>query len=179
MISLLPFALSVSALREDLNTHPEVWDQYRWRTEHPQSPHREVSDIWCRYNALENMGPHFNDEHESVWYPVIDKLPAVKSLCNSVMALQDNHNLAGVLITKIPARAQVYPHVDFGWHAQSTEKIGVLVQGNTDQTFCFENAALRCRAGDCFTFNNSFKHWVKNDSAEDRITLIVCLRSIH
>ncbi len=179
MIEALPFSLSVTGLREELSAHPDVWDRYRWRTEHPRSPHREVSDIWCRYNALDNLGPNFNDEHESVWYPVVDKLPSVPLLCDAVMAQLDNRELAGVLITKVPAGKQVYPHVDRGWHAENTDKVGVLVQGNLGQSFCYDGIQHRCVAGNCFLFENQVSHWVENPTAEDRITLIVCMRRSH
>lgn len=95
------------------------------------------------------------------------------------MRLVGGKELGGVLITKIPAGKQVYPHVDGGWHAEHYEKFAILVQGNPEQEFCFESSALRCREGDSFTFDNHFPHWVTNDSPEDRITLIICIRRAH
>lgn len=177
-ILALPYRFNIEPLRAELAEHPEAWDQYRWRTEHPRSPHRECSDIWCRYNALENLGPHFNDEHESVWYPVSEKLPSARAIAETISAIR-MQPLAGVLLTKIPSRKQVYPHVDRGWHAETTDKIGVLIEGNRLQHFCFEDAAHGCDEGDCFWFTNQAPHWVFNDTPEDRVTLIVCLRRLH
>lgn len=179
MIAALPYSLDVSPLRAQLAAHPEVWDEFRWRTEHPRSPHRECSDIWCRYNALSNFGAHFNDEHESIWYPVIDKVPAVRALCDSVLAKMPGYLLAGVLITKVPAGKQVYPHIDRGWHAESTEKVAVLIEGNRKQAFCFDGIEHRSSIGECFTFNNQSPHWVENQTDEDRVTLIICVRRVH
>lgn len=174
-IVALPYTFEVEPLRTELHEHPEAWDQHRWRTGHPRSPHRECSDIWCRYNALENFGPNFNEEHEAVWYPIAESLPTARVIAETVSALRQQP-LAGVLITKIPAHGQVYPHVDHGWHAEQTDKIGVLVEGNPLQHFCFEDAAHGCHEGECFWFCNQSPHWVFNDTSEDRITLIVCLR---
>lgn len=175
-IAALPFSLNVEPLRRELAEHPEAWNEHRFRTEHPRSPHRECADVWCRYNALENYGPRFNDEHEAVWYPVTEKLPAVRDLTDAVLACVGGEHLAGVLITKVPAGKQVYPHSDRGWHAESFEKFAVLIDGNRQQSFCFEDMEHRCAAGDCFTFNNQAVHWVLNPSAEDRVTLIICAR---
>lgn len=177
-IEALPIALSVQSLRAEIDAHGDIWDRYRWRTEHARSPHRECSDIWVRYNALENFGPKFNDEHESVWYPVAEQLPAARALSESVAALRAQE-LAGVLVTKVPAGKQVYPHVDRGWHAENTDKVGVLVAGNRAQSFCFDDIDHRCEAGEAFEFRNDVPHWVLNPTDEDRITLIVCLRRIH
>lgn len=174
-IQILPHQFDVEPLQRELATHPEVWNQYRWRTEHPRSPHREVSDIWVRYNAPENLGPRFNDEHESVWYPVADRLPCIKALAETIATIRGQY-LAGVLVTKVPAHKQVYPHVDRGWHAESTDKIGVLIHGNRLQHFCFEDMAFGCEEGAAFEFCNQKPHWVLNDTDEDRVTLIACLR---
>lgn len=174
-IKRLPFSLDVGRLQAELAAHPEVWGQHRWRTE-GSSPHRECSDVWVRYNALENFGPHFNDEHESEWYPVADVLPAAVHLTNQIYTLVDGSELGGVLITKVPAGKQVHPHTDRGWHAEHYEKFAVLIAGNPEQKFCFRDGAMGCSRGDCFWFRNDVPHWVLNPTAEDRITLIVCAR---
>lgn len=174
-IQLLPQRFDVTPLVQQLEAHPEVWNQHRWRTEHPRSPHREVDDIWVRYNAIENVGPHFNDPHEPVWYGVSESIPSARSIAENVASVR-RQALGGVLITRIPPFKQVYPHVDRGWHAENTDKIGVLVQGNHSQHFCFDDVSLGCEVGDAFEFCNQFPHWVLNPTTEPRVTLIVCLR---
>lgn len=171
-ISSLDWHFDVAELREALHDAP--WDRHRWRTEHPRSPHREASDIWLRYNSIENFGPSFNDEHDSVWYPDIPL--AARALAEKVAAQFGVTALGGVLLTKIPAGKQIYPHIDRGWHAEHYEKLAVLIEGNTDQAFCYADGEFRCAAGDAFTFNNQDCHWVLNPTDEDRVTLIVCAR---
>lgn len=174
-IRSLGVALDVSAVQAELTAHPEAWGQYRWRTEHPRSPHRETSDIWLRYNSPENVGPHFNDEHEAVWYPVAELLPSARAIAETVSSMRQQP-LAGVLITRIPAGKQVYPHIDRGWHAENTDKIGVLIHGNRMQRFCFDEISFVSEEGELFEFCNQAPHWVTNATTEDRVTLIVCLR---
>jgi hypothetical protein len=154
--------------------NPRIWDVYPFRRG-PQSPHRELSDIWVRYNAIGNLGPHFNDEHESEWYEVVEQIPSAKEISERI-ARDFNGKLGGVLITKIPPGKQCYPHIDQGWHARYYEKFAYQVQGNTEQTFHVEENYLHTRSGDLFWFDNSHTHWVENPSMDDRITLIVCLR---
>lgn len=158
--------------------NPRIWDTLRVRTSHPSSPHRELSDIWVRYNALSNFDGNvgkFNSEHISEWYPVIEQIPAAKDICEQ-MAQDFDADLGGVLITKIPAHKQCYPHIDQGWHASYYEKFAYQVQGNTEQSFNVENESLKTRSGDLFWFDNSHTHWVTNPSDEERITMVVCLR---
>lgn len=178
-IRLLPQTFDVAPLASQLAAHPEIWDAHPWRTQHPQSPHREVSDCWARYNAIENLGPEFNDAHLPVWYPVCFKIPAVRDLAWKVLDSERASALGGVLVTKIPAGKQVYPHADFGWHAEHYEKIAVQIAGNSRQAFCFKDESVSAEAGQSYWFRNQAPHWVTNSSDEDRITLIVCIRRYH
>lgn len=181
-IQLLTHRFEVASLMEELAQHPEVWNQHRCRTKHPRSPHREVSDIWVRYRALEDFDgdvEKFNGPHEAVWYPVVEQIPSVKPLVFDVMRAVEGEHLGGVLITKVPAGKQVYPHVDGGWHALHYRKFAVQIAGNAEQSFCFENESLSALSGELYEFENQASHWILNPSAEDRVTLIVCIRRAH
>jgi hypothetical protein len=173
-------AFDVAALVSAVNKHPELWDQNTLRTK-GYGPHAKVSDIWVRYNALENLKSDdrqaFNSPHESVWYPAASVLP-VKPLVMQLMALVGGTRLGGVLITKIPAHEQCLPHVDRGWHAEYYEKFAIQLAANSRQAFHFEGESLVTQPGDLFTFDNSYTHWVTNDSDEDRMTLICCIRRL-
>ena len=171
-----PKAFDVSGLQRQLADHPEVWNTIRLRTEDPRSPHREVSDIWVRYNPIENYRGDirkFNDVHVSEWYPVAEVLTEARTLAECVA---DGRDIGAVLITKVPAGKQVYPHVDIGWHARATTKYGLQIHGNDKQAFHFEGEELVTRDGDLFWFDNAYPHSVTNDSEEDRMTLIVCVK---
>lgn len=172
-------AFDVSRLQDQLTCQPELWDTIHHRTSHPQSPHREVSDIWVRYNPIENYKGDmqaFNDVHFPDWYPVATQLPEAVRIANELLMQVSGIDLGAVLITKIPAGKQVYPHIDQGWHARHFEKFAVQVQGNSKQAFHFKNEDLVTHDGDLFWFDNAYPHWVTNDSDEDRVTLIVCIR---
>jgi hypothetical protein len=172
-------AFDVSRLQDQLITQPQLWNTIRHRTSHPHSPHREVSDIWVRYNPIENYHGDmqaFNAEHTPQWYPVARQLPEAERIAQALSVELQALSLGAVLITKIPAGAQVYPHVDQGWHARHFEKFAVTVCGNAQQAFHFEGESLVTFPGDLWQFDNAYSHWVTNDSDEDRITLIICLR---
>lgn len=178
-IAKLPFTFDVRPLQEELKAHPELWNDFRFRTESPISPHRELDDIIVRYNPRENFDGNrakFNEPHESEWYDGAKLLPSLRPLVFDLMRAVEGERLGMVLITRIPSGKQCYPHVDGGWHASYYEKFAIQVAGNPEQRFAFDGEELRTVTGDSFWFDNSHTHWVENPSGEDRITLICSIR---
>lgn len=172
--------LPVDALIRQLDAAPELWNEHTLRTDRYHSPHSDVSDIWVRFNAWENFDgdpvKFTSTPHTSVWYPGVAKIPAAWSLARKVIRFVGGHKLGGVLITRIPPHGEVKPHIDSGWHASNYEKFAVQIKGNRDQVFYFEDAELRPEPGDLYAFDNSRLHGVRNESNDERITLIICLR---
>lgn len=182
-IQHLSSGLDVVPLLRQLDDHPELWNQHTLRTDRYNTPHNAVSDIWVRFNAWENFDgdpvKFTMEPHESEWYPCIAKIPAAWSLARKVMRHVGGKKLGGVLITRIPPGGEVKPHIDSGWHAEHYDKYAVQIKGNKDQSFCFDGESLSPLPSDLYTFNNSRLHWVKNESDEERITLICCIRTNH
>lgn len=159
--------------------HPHFWNRYTARRDLYGGPHSQMSDMWIRYNDYANYDgdmAKFNSEHVSVWYPEAYKMPAVMQLANEVFEYVGGKQLGAVLLTKIPPHGCIEPHVDGGWHASYYEKFAVQLMGNIWQSFRFENYSLSANPGELYTFDNSRTHWVTNDSDEDRMTLIVCVK---
>ncbi len=171
--------LDVSQIGMAIDASPQLWDQHRMRTEDPRSPHRETQDIWVRYNAIENYTTReeFNGPHESVWYPAADMLH-VKPFVLAIFHAVGGTRLGGVLITRIPPGKRVHPHQDHGWHARYYEKYAMCIRSDERQSFEFEGESLSSAPGELFWFNNSATHAVINNSDQERITLICCIRRL-
>lgn len=160
-----------------LQRNPQMWDENPQRKE--IYVHSDVSDIWVRYNPVENYTDmvSFNAEHDSQWYPSYYLLPQVRDIVFPLMHQVEGVRLGGVLITKIPPGGQVKPHIDAGWHAGYYSKYLVQLQSAPEQSFNFEDGKFCSLPGDIYMFDNSKLHWVINDSPVDRISLIVCIKS--
>lgn len=174
--------LPVAGLLAELEASPWVWDEHTSRTAPTCSPHHGLSDIWVRYNDWANFtgdNAAFNEEHDAVWLPPSHVLPSAKRLAKLVMSYVGGDRLGMVLITRIPPRGRVLPHVDAGWHAKYYDKYAVQLKGNAHQTFNFDGESVASEPGDLYTFDNSHLHWVNNDSDEERITCIICIRGHH
>ncbi|MCH8622632.1 aspartyl/asparaginyl beta-hydroxylase domain-containing protein [Undibacterium sp. TS12] len=172
--------INVQPLQMALIRQPELFGNRTSRSDAYASPHQQMTDIWVRYNAYENLKrdpEKFNDEHDSVWYPEATALPQVRPIVSWLMSHVEGERLGGVLITKIPPGGKIAPHVDMGWHAKYYEKYYIPVQNDQGALFCFEDGIIEPQPGDVYWFNNSRPHWVENHSQRDRIALIVCIRS--
>ena len=171
-IKTLAHGLNVQPLADALAAHPEVWDRDTARTAPADSAHHGLSDVWCRFAPPGGSG---RAEHLSVWYPSADLLP-VRMMARELMAVFGAEQLGGVLITRIPPGAACRPHVDPGWHAGFYDKFAVQVAAAPGQAFHFEGEAVVTAPGDLYWFRNDALHWVTNDSDQERITAIFCLR---
>lgn len=171
-IKLLASGLNIGPLTQALKNSTDLWGQNAARTDPPESPHHGLSDIWCRFAPA---GAGGGAQHESVWYPAADRLP-VRQMARELMWLMSGEQLGGVLITRIPAGATCKPHTDTAWHAGFYSKFAVQIEADPGQTFCFDGEELVTQAGDLFSFDNSYLHWVTNPTLVDRITAIFCIR---
>jgi hypothetical protein len=178
-IGLYPQRFNVEPLRAALLAHPELWNQYKGRLNHPQSPHRYTDDIWMRF-AKENLD-HPDDRvmgpHESVWYPASEILASGKDLAERMYRYVEGKELGGVLIIRVPAGSRILPHVDLGWHAAYYQKIAVQIEGHPQQEFAFEDGSLSAMSGESYWLNNAYPHWVTNPTLRDWINMTVCYRN--
>ncbi len=178
----LDLTVNVEGLKQSLKNNRNLFGQYNYRGESATSPHREMLDIWVRYN---DVTPYlesgdfstFADEHDSVWYPCLEKLPEVLNIVFPLMTHVQGERLGGVLITKLPPGGQIYPHKDAGWHASYYDKYYVPIQNRPGSTFNFHDGVIRPREGEVYWFDNSNFHWVNNDSNIERIAMIICIKT--
>ena len=171
-------SLDVSYALKELDDNTCLFGEFNARKEAPESPHSEMDDIWVRYGDISGMietGDYskISDEHDSIW---LKDLPAIKKLCFQVMALVDGERLGGVLITRLGAGGKISPHSDSGWHAEYYSKYYVPIKNAEGAIFGFDSGVINPCVGDVWQFDNSETHWVENNSTEDRIAMIVCVK---
>ena len=174
--------LNVLPLQKELLENYDEFDKYDHRRTFPNSPHAEMQDIWARYNDVRPFEAKgslkgFEAEHDSIWYPVIDKIPSVKNVVFNLMRLVDGERLGGILITKLPVGGHIKRHTDSGWHAQYYDKFYVPILNSKGSIFGFDDGDINPKLGQAWWFDNSNPHWVDNKSNTDRIAMIVCIRT--
>lgn len=189
---LLPMSsnaiLSPDELRQfqEVLKDPTLWNEYTHRTRNTESPHHGLSDIWVRYAPFSEIAEGKHDPwnpFKRVYYPVSERLqPYLGKVVNNVFRFVFGQELGVILITKIPPGVQCKPHVDDGWAPNYFTKYAFQIQSNEDQKFNVKwnrgvTQELVTKPGDLFFFDNSRLHYVNNDSDEDRITLIMTIKT--
>lgn len=173
----LPFSVDVSELKASLERNIDLFDEHPERRTAYATPHNGMTDIWVRYNSHDRKGCTFNDEHVPIWYPCIRRIPEVLPVVGSVFSGVLGEMLGGVLITKLPPGGRIEKHVDGGWHAEYYDKFYVPIKNAKGSLFCFDDGVIEAEEGEVYQFDNSVPHWVENNSDEDRISMIVCVRT--
>lgn len=163
----------------ELARQPELWDQNALRTTHPQSPHIQVSDIWLRFNELPEPGQEhlIVDKHESVWYPAADNLPAARDLIHALIARVKGIRLGRSIITRLAPGKKIDAHEDGGSHAAYYDRFHIVLQSGPGCLFRTGDETVQMRTGEVWWFDNSIEHEVINNSSDDRIHLIVDIKT--
>lgn len=171
-IDVLPLLLAVKL-------QPELWDAQTLRKDRPNNAHKQTQDIWIRYNdPIKINDPDFTEQHMPIWHPAYYQLPQLRSIIFGLMARTEATQLGGILITKIESGGAVLPHADKGWHPEFYPlKLYVPLQTNGQCINRVEDERVAMQAGECWYFRNTVEHEVINNGNDDRITLIICLRT--
>lgn len=168
--------LDVSPLLNAIMRQPDLWNQNKLRQEFPGTPHNEAEDIWVRFNDVSNVSAVL-DDCENLNYPAFFKLPQVRSLIFGLMAKVEGERLGSVLITKLAPGKRIYAHKDEGVRSTYYDRYHIVLNSAPGSLFRAGDETVHMRTGELWWFDNTQEHEVINNSAEDRIHLIVDIRT--
>lgn len=169
--------LDVSLARKEIESNADLFGEFNARKD--ASPvMAQMDDIWLRYGDIVEVtktGDYSKiaNEHDSIW---LKDLPECKKICFEVMKLVNGERLGGVLITRLPVGGEILTHTDAGWHADYYDKYYVPLENEKGSVFGFDEGDIEPDLGDVWAFDNSYNHWVKNNSNKERIAMIVCIK---
>ena len=179
--------VKIDGILAEIEANPQLWDRHTARKTAPGGPHSQVSDIWIRYNDVapfesgERPWPELSNEHVPIWYPEVDSLPSLKPVILDLMAIVRGEMLGGVIITKVPDGCVVDPHIDQGWHVDYYEKFYLQLKNSPGSTFsAFHDGKVETIEpvpGEIWLFDNHKIHWVENKSGDDRITVMIAIKT--
>ncbi len=169
--------LDVLPLLHAATRQQNLWDADTIRTTHPGTAHAQVSDILLRFNEQTGDVGQIVDDKEAVPYPAWDALPQARPIIFDLMRRVEGVRLGRVIITKLLPGCQITPHVDGGAPATWYDRYQVALQSLPGAVFKIGDEQVNFRSGDVFWIDNTAEHSVINNSTDDRIVMIVDIRT--
>lgn len=165
----------------ELNRAAHLWDRNPERRLYAGTPHAAMTDITVRYmpetqlvaGGLEAR----RQEHRNVFWRAWHELPSLRPMVFALMHRVAAVELGSILITKLPAGAEILPHSDAGsWAPEYYNcKCHITLAGSA-VTWC-DGEESHQRVGDIWTFDNLLNHAITNTGDADRICCIVSMRA--
>lgn len=172
--------LDTLPLLHSITRQKYLWNKNLLRTTHENTPHAQVDDIWLRFNDLELAKTRSDilDQHESICYPAWAVLPQAHEIIFNLMRYVQGIRLGRVLITRLAPGKKVLPHEDSGDHAEYYQRYHVILQNYPGSLFRAGNEEVQMIAGEVWWFDNQQTHEVINNSCDDRLTMIVDIKTL-
>lgn len=167
--------VTVTPLLHAVQRQPSLWNQHRLRTQHEGTAHAEADDIWLRFNEVTEQ---VVDDTECVCYPAWYQLPQAHQVIFDLMHMVHGVRLGRVIITRLAPGASIKPHADGGAPATYYDRYQCMLQCLPGVRFDAGGEVLEAASGDVFWFDNEQKHSVVNNSADDRVAMIMDIRCV-
>lgn len=170
------FPLAVEIIRQ-----PHLWKEDTYLRDYPQGPFKDVETIFLRFPSasVTELERSQKDQHECVWMDGSLHLPAARTLIFALMSQVQGERLGRVMINKIVPGGRIYPHADSPEHANYWDRFHYVVSSAPGVTFRCGDEKVHMDTGDVWWFQNANEHEVINNSAHDRIHLIIDIRTQH
>lgn len=181
----MAYGLNVTPLNLAIARRPELWKEDTYLRDYPQGPFKEIESIMLRFpvksvfETEEELQKHAStyDQHESIDYPPYAKLTEARPIVMGLMAQVGGERLGRVMINKIAPGGRIFPHADTPAHAEYYDRFHVVLQSAPGVDFRAGDEHVYMGVGEVWWFDNSKIHEVVNNSAIDRIHMIVDIRT--
>ncbi len=164
-----------------LQRQPELWNQKRFRTTFDRTPHAAVDDIWLRFSddSKTTDTSSVMADGDCVWHGAMTALPQVRGLLLDLMRKMEAYAVDRVIITRLRPGERILPHADNEGayvHDPDRQRYHVVLQGLPGSIYRTGDETVTMLTGQVWWFDAIAEHEVTNNSADDRIHMLVDLR---
>ena len=168
-------SVNVTKLAHAVYRQPELWNQNDIRSTYPGTPHAEVDDIILRWNVDKDIDGVINGK-ECCNQESYLCLPGARELVFDLMRFVEGEQLGRLLITRIKPGGAIEPHEDMGASAEYYDRYHIVLQGEKGNMFYCDTEQVQMLTGEVWWFDNKKTHSAVNNSATDRIHMIIDIR---
>lgn len=184
--------IDIGPLLYAITRNSDLWNKYGVRkTFNKYSVHKIADDILLRYNKYEkdeDLTEKACVELEAVDYPAFARLPEARPLILTLMTRVQGERLGRALIAKLRPGIGIAPHADIIPQISEESKkmippaiyydrYHIVLQSKPGVIFRCEDEQVYMATGELWWFDNTKEHEVVNNSDDDRIHLIVDIKS--
>jgi hypothetical protein len=165
-----------------LQRQPELWNQKRFRTTFQNTPHGQVDDIWLRFSddsKAQGDTAAVMADGDCVWHEAAKALPQARPILLDLMRRLEAYALDRVVITRLLPGRIILPHADNEGayvHDPHRQRHHVVLQGLPGSLYRTGDETVQMLTGQVWWFDALTEHEVANNSADDRIHMLVDLR---
>lgn len=168
-----------------IKRRPDLWKEDTYLRDYPQGPFGQIESIMLRfpvkgvYETEEELKNHLStyDQHESVDYPPYKVLPEARGIVAALMTRVGGERLGRVMLNKMVPGSVIYPHCDTPAHTDYYSRFHVVLQSQPGVVFRAGDEKVFMNTGEVWWFNNAAEHEVINNSADDRIHMVIDIRT--
>ena len=162
-----------------------AWKEDTYLRDYPQGPFGDTESIILRFpprtvveteEELQKVNATI-DQHENVDQPIFKLLPEARKYIFDLMAFVSGERLGRCMINKLKPGGVIYPHADTPVHAEYWDRFHIVLQTGPGSNFRCGDEWAHMQVGEVWWFNNRLEHEVVNNSADDRIHLVIDIRT--
>lgn len=178
---LLGRGINVVPLAVEILRQEHLWREDTYLRDYPQGPFQDVETIFLRFPpaSVTELERSTKDQHECVWMDGALHLPAARPLIFALMGQVQGERLGRVMVNRIRPGGRIFPHADTPAHAEYWDRFHYVVMAAPGVKFRCGEEAIEPMTGELWWFQNALEHEVVNNSAVDRIHLIIDVRTQH
>jgi hypothetical protein len=177
--------VDIMPLLAAIKRNPQLWKEDTYLRDYPQGPFGDTETIMLRfpvkgvYETQQEAANHLltHDPHENIDYPPYKLLAEARPLVMALMARVQGERLGRVMINKLQPGGRIFPHADTPEHAAYYTRHHLVLESDPGNVFRCEDEQVYMRPGEVWWFNNALEHEVVNNSANDRINIVIDIRT--
>lgn len=152
------------------------WNEFPIRTTYPGSPHADADDILLRFNEIPDGDPAKVVDDVLCRNFLLGDFPLARPVIFDLMRVVEGEQLGRVIITRLAPGGWITPHRDEGAPATYYDRYQIGLQVLPGVLFRAGDETCEMQSGEVWWFDNTQEHEVRNNSAQDRIVMIVDIR---
>jgi hypothetical protein len=180
--------LPVNPLMLAIRRRPDLWQEDTFLRHYPQGPFGQTETIMIRFpEKVEGLSEEQieaykqnqlagYDQYEAVDYPAYKVLHEARPLIMNLMSAVQGERLGRVMINKVSPGGRIFAHADTQEQTSYYTRFHIVLHGLPGAVLKAGDEQINMNTGECFWFDNSQLHEVINNSADDRVSMVIDIR---